>query len=346
VVYVAIGFGGGGPLMGMAVVALLCLAFTLRRELTMMAGGQTDRARLREYAGYGLPVALSLILALVISSTDRFLLAAFLDEEAVGVYHAGYSLANRTLDVMFIWLGMAGGPAMVQALERGGRTALAETAREQSSFMVLLTLPAAVGVALVAGNRFWREILREDDAAIGPGRGASAELGAGVIGPGVEDGDGQAATIGAARERGRLSDELERRDRVGRVQSLGLHRKDPGEGFDRRERREVAEAQGRDGQVRRCEDDILGRHVRTHRLTQLTLLVTRPDDEHHPLLAPPERVEQRGALVAWVARCVRRRVTYLPARLAASEPEDEPSCCEAAEETRHRQDNRHRCSRP
>jgi O-antigen/teichoic acid export membrane protein len=151
VVYVAIGFGGGGPLMGMAVVAILCLVFTLRRELTMTQGGRIEPARLREYAGYGMPVALSLILALVISSTDRFLLAGYLHEEAVGVYHAGYSLANRTLDVMFIWLGMAGGPAMVAALERGGRAALAETAREQASFMVLLTLPAAVGVALVAG---------------------------------------------------------------------------------------------------------------------------------------------------------------------------------------------------
>jgi O-antigen/teichoic acid export membrane protein len=151
VVYVAIGFGGGGPLMGAAVVAILCLVFTLRREITLMRGGRVDRARLREYAGYGMPVALSLILSLVISSTDRFLLAGYLHEEAVGVYHAGYSLANRTLDVMFIWLGMAGGPAMVAALERGGRQALAETAREQSSFMVLLTLPAAVGVALVAG---------------------------------------------------------------------------------------------------------------------------------------------------------------------------------------------------
>ncbi|MDO9474976.1 MAG: lipopolysaccharide biosynthesis protein [Caulobacter sp.] len=151
VVYVAIGFGGGGPLMGMAVVAILCLIFTLRRELTMMRGGKVDPARLREYAGYGMPVALSLILALVISSTDRFLLAGYLNEESVGIYHAGYSLANRTLDVVFIWLGMAGGPAMVAALERGGRAALAETAREQASFMVLLTLPAAVGVALVAG---------------------------------------------------------------------------------------------------------------------------------------------------------------------------------------------------
>ncbi len=150
VVYVAIGFGGGGPLMGMAVVAMLCLIFTLRRELTLVKGGKVEGPRLREYAGYGMPVALSLILALVISSTDRFLLAGYLHEEAVGIYHAGYSLANRTLDVMFIWLGMAGGPAMVQALERGGRTALAETAREQSSFMVLLTLPAAVGLALVA----------------------------------------------------------------------------------------------------------------------------------------------------------------------------------------------------
>jgi O-antigen/teichoic acid export membrane protein len=151
IVYVAIGFGGGGPLMGMAVVAILCLIFTLRRELRMMKGGKAEPARLREYAGYGMPVALSLILALVISSTDRFLLAGYLHEEAVGIYHAGYSLANRTLDVMFIWLGMAGGPAMVAALERGGRAALAETAREQASFMVLLTLPAAVGVALVAG---------------------------------------------------------------------------------------------------------------------------------------------------------------------------------------------------
>lgn len=150
VVYIALGFGGGGPLWGAAVVAILCLIFTLRRELTMARRGHVDRARLREYAGYGLPVALSLILALVISSTDRFLLAGFLGEQAVGVYHAGYSLANRTLDVMFIWLGMAGGPAMVAALERGGRPALEETAREQSSFMVLLTLPAAVGVALVA----------------------------------------------------------------------------------------------------------------------------------------------------------------------------------------------------
>jgi O-antigen/teichoic acid export membrane protein len=114
------------------------------------AGGGFDRARAKTYAGYGVPVALSLILALVLSTTDRFLIAAFLDEAAVGAYHAGYSLSNRTLDVVFIWLGAAGGPALIMALERGGPEALKAAAREQAGLIVLIALPSAVGLALVA----------------------------------------------------------------------------------------------------------------------------------------------------------------------------------------------------
>ena len=150
VLAITLGAGAAGPMIGMGAIAVICLTFTLRKELTLARGGAVETDRRRDYASYGLPVACAQILSLVIATTDRFLLAAFLDERAVGVYHAGYSLANRTLDVMFIWLGMAGGPAMVAALERGGRPALAETARDQAAFMILLTLPAAVGVALVA----------------------------------------------------------------------------------------------------------------------------------------------------------------------------------------------------
>ena len=43
----------------------------------------------------------------MLASTDRFLLALFMNEAAVGAYHAAYSIANRTLDVMFVWLGAA-----------------------------------------------------------------------------------------------------------------------------------------------------------------------------------------------------------------------------------------------
>ncbi len=144
------GFGGAAPLIGFGVAAAICLIWTFPSERAMARSGQFDGRRIVSHAAYGVPVALSLILALVLSTTDRFLLAAFLDETTVGLYHAGYSLANRTLDVVFIWLGAAGGPALIMALERGGKEALIPAAREQASLMLLLTVPAALGLALVA----------------------------------------------------------------------------------------------------------------------------------------------------------------------------------------------------
>ena len=144
------GFGGAAPLIGFGLAAIACVVWTAPAERRIAAGGRFDSARTRGHMTYGVPVALSLILALVLSTTDRFLLAAFLDQASVGLYHAGYSLANRTLDVVFIWLGAAGGPALIAALERGGEKALGSAAREQAALMLLLCVPAAVGLALVA----------------------------------------------------------------------------------------------------------------------------------------------------------------------------------------------------
>jgi O-antigen/teichoic acid export membrane protein len=145
-----VGLGGAAPLLGVGAISLICLIFVLPADLKRMRGGHFDKAMAHDYASYGIPVSLSLILALVLSSTDRFLLAAYLGEATVGVYHAGYSLGSRILDVVFIWLGMAGGPALVAALERGGPDAVKDAAHEQASLMTLLTLPTAVGLALVA----------------------------------------------------------------------------------------------------------------------------------------------------------------------------------------------------
>ncbi len=174
-----LGWRGSAPLIGAGAAAAVCLIWALPAELSRLRDGRFDAARARLYAAYGVPVSLSLILSLVLATTDRFVLAAYLNETSVGVYHAGYSLANRTLDVMFIWLGMAGGPASVAALERGGRPALHATAHDQASLMIALTLPAAVGLALVA--RPLAEVmigpgLREGAAQVTPWIAASAFL--------------------------------------------------------------------------------------------------------------------------------------------------------------------------
>jgi O-antigen/teichoic acid export membrane protein len=144
------GAGGAAPLLGLALAPLAALPFILPGELKQSRGGVFERDRVRGYAVYGYPIAASLALTVVLSSTDRFLLAAFMDEAAVGAYHASYSIANRTLDVLFLWLGSAGQPALVMALERGGLDHLKDAAREQLSTFLLIGLPAAAGVALVA----------------------------------------------------------------------------------------------------------------------------------------------------------------------------------------------------
>lgn len=148
--FAALGAEGAAPMLGAGVAAAACLIFVLPEELDLARRGRLEPRRAIDYAHYGLPVAFSLILSLALATTDRFMLAAFLNPASVGVYHAGYSLSNRTLDVLFIWLGAAGNPAAIAALERGGERALAATAREQVGLMVLICLPAAVGLALVA----------------------------------------------------------------------------------------------------------------------------------------------------------------------------------------------------
>ena len=144
------GAGGAAPLLGLALAPLAALPFIMPGEFRQAQGGAVERERLRSYAVYGYPIAASLALTVVLASTDRFLLAVYMDEATVGAYHASYSIANRTLDVLFLWLGTAGQPALVMALERGGLEQLKIAAREQLSTFLLIGLPAAAGVALVA----------------------------------------------------------------------------------------------------------------------------------------------------------------------------------------------------
>lgn len=144
------GLGGGAPLAGAGLASLLCVAWTWRGERRRRAGGRFDPERARRYVAYGLPVSLSLILSIGLFSVDRLIIAALLGDAAAGAYHAGYSVANRTLDVLFIWLGAASSPALVAAFERGGREALREAAPPHADLMVLIGLPSAVGLMLVA----------------------------------------------------------------------------------------------------------------------------------------------------------------------------------------------------
>lgn len=142
--------GAAGPIAGLATGALVALLFDLPGQRRRARGGKTNTRRLALYFAYGLPISISLVFEHLLSAGDRFLIAGFLGEAAVGVYTAGYSLADRSLDIIFVWLGAAATPLTVAALERGGPEAAREIAARTARIMALIGFPAAAGLALVA----------------------------------------------------------------------------------------------------------------------------------------------------------------------------------------------------
>lgn len=142
--------GAAGPIAGMALASLITLFFEFPAQARKASGGKLRKRRVAVYFAYGLPVSVSLVFEHLLSAGDRFLIAGLMNEAAVGVYSAGYGLADRTIDILFIWLGAAATPLMIRALERDGEDAAREVAGQSARIMGLLGFPAAAGLALVA----------------------------------------------------------------------------------------------------------------------------------------------------------------------------------------------------
>jgi O-antigen/teichoic acid export membrane protein len=146
------GLGAAGPFAGMAVAAGVALLIDAPVLLSKSKRDRADGARAAAFLAYGAPVAISLIFEHLLSVGDRFVIAAFLGEAATGAYAAGYAVADRSLSIVFLWLGTTTGPLLIAALEHKGRAAAQEVARNTAGLMALIGFPAATGLALVSGD--------------------------------------------------------------------------------------------------------------------------------------------------------------------------------------------------
>ena len=144
------GLGPAAPFVGLASVLALLAVVEGSRLWRESRGGRFDRARVKPYLAYGVPVALALSLNIALDAGDRILIALFLGPEAVGVYAAGYGVADKTVGLLCIWAAAAGGPMMMAAWEREGPDAVREVSSHVGRTLMLIAAPAATGLALVA----------------------------------------------------------------------------------------------------------------------------------------------------------------------------------------------------
>lgn len=146
----AFDLGAAAPLIGMAVAAVIVAVREAVFLHTSARGGHVRRETSRAWMGYGFPIAAALLLDIVLSASDRFLIAAFLGEAAVGAYAAGYGVADKTVLMLCAWPALAASPQIMAAYERLGPDGAREAAGNLIRTLFLLGVPAATGLALTA----------------------------------------------------------------------------------------------------------------------------------------------------------------------------------------------------
>ncbi|MEO1038227.1 MAG: lipopolysaccharide biosynthesis protein [Pseudomonadota bacterium] len=144
------GQGASAAIAGMAIAVLLALIVGLPPLAILARKDRARRVRLAAFFAYGAPITASLVFEHLLSVGDRFIIVAFLGEAPTGAYAAGYGIADRSVDIVFIWLGMTAAPLTVMALERHGADAARSVAEDAARLMGLIGIPAAVGLAMVA----------------------------------------------------------------------------------------------------------------------------------------------------------------------------------------------------
>jgi len=145
-----LGYKEQGPFIALLIAAIMALIIEGPFLLSMAKSGKFDKVLARDYLAFGYPIGLGLILTMALNTGDRFLIAGYLGEADVGIYSAGYQVAARILDIVFVWASSATFPLLVAAYESGNEKELAKSARNSFALRLGLGAPCALGIALIA----------------------------------------------------------------------------------------------------------------------------------------------------------------------------------------------------
>lgn len=174
-----LGFGAVSPIAGLTIGSIVGFFLEGRTIVVRATKGHTIPKPLKAWAAFGIPTALALGLDLILSTVDRFIIAAFLGEASVGAYAAGYGIADKTVMLVMAWAGLAISPHLLKAYEEGNDVELNVVIKNLARILLFAGLPVATGLAIVAeplSTLMIGEDLREDARTIIPWIAFSAIL--------------------------------------------------------------------------------------------------------------------------------------------------------------------------
>jgi O-antigen/teichoic acid export membrane protein len=135
--------------IGNALGLIAAIALVGRRRLAFHRN-LFDPSLARQIIRFGLPFALSMLLAGLFTSGVRSLVAILTSTQELGLYTAAYSLSQNVLMVIASAIGSATYPLAVRAVERGDKVALKAQLEENFALLLGTLMPAALGMALTS----------------------------------------------------------------------------------------------------------------------------------------------------------------------------------------------------
>ncbi len=141
-----------GIFVGLIFSAIVTPLFWMRSWWRALKSSPVDKAVFRKFLAYGLPLALTVTLTLVVDVSDRFLIAVLLDAEQAGLYAASYDLVVQTMGFVVAALYLATFPALVQDVESNNSKSIATGMARYSTLLFATNVPLLVLFVALAGN--------------------------------------------------------------------------------------------------------------------------------------------------------------------------------------------------
>lgn len=149
---VALHYSVEGLLWGtlLSIVIALPLLWKVSIGKLSLKEGAICSALSMDIARYGLPLIAVDISSWVLSLSDRYVLGFFRGSQEVGIYSISYTISEQSLLIIVFLFQMAIGPIAFNIWESQGIKASQEFLKKVTRYYILIGLPAAVGLSVLA----------------------------------------------------------------------------------------------------------------------------------------------------------------------------------------------------
>lgn len=145
-------FGLHGVFLGLIFSAIVTPIFWMRTSWQALNVQSIDTAIFKKFLVYGLPLALTVTLTLVVDVSDRFIIAALLDAEQAGLYAASYDLVVQTMGFVVAALYLAAFPLLVQDIETKSPQKIVLGMAQYGTLLFATSVPLLILFVALAGN--------------------------------------------------------------------------------------------------------------------------------------------------------------------------------------------------